>query len=154
MKNILLYFYSKFCRSNLISNEKINFRGISLAPFRSLRKNGKEKKARRQENKKIRKQEKMCEDFACEGKIRRCEWEKMWRWKMWRCEDVKMWRCEDVKMWRCEDEKMWRCEDVRMWRWKKCEDVKMWGCEDEKIWRWEDEKIWRWKNAKIWKLEN
>ena len=67
--------------------------------------------------------------------VRRCEkmWEdvKMRRWG----EDGRMRRCEDEKMWRWEDVKMRRCEDERMWRW---EDVKMRGCEDEKMWRWED----------------
>ena len=83
-----------------------------------------------------------------DGRMRRCEDEKMWRW-----EDVKMRRCEDERMWRWEDVKMRGCEDERMWRW---EDVKMRGCEDEKMWRWEDVKMRRcftdphyWKNPAL-----
>ena len=97
-----------------------------------------------------------------DGRMRRCEDEKMWRWadvKMWRCEDEKMWRWEDVKMRRCEDERMWRwedvkmrrCEDEKMWRW---EGVKMRGCEDEKMWRWEDVKMRRCEDEKMWRWED
>ena len=116
-----------------------------------------------------------------EGKRRRCEDVRMWRWedvKMRRCEDVRMWRWEDVrrceKMWedvrRSEDVKMRRCEDVRMWRWedvkmRRCEDVrmrrceKMWEdvrrCEDERMRRrWEDEKMWSWEDVKMWRCED
>ena len=92
----------------------------------------------------VRRCEKMWED------VRRCE--KMWRMRRWG-EDGRMRRCEDEKMWRCEDVKMRRCEDERMWRW---EDVKMRGCEDEKMWRWEDVKMRRcftdphyWKNPAL-----
>ena len=105
-------------------------------------------------------------------KMRRCEEEKMWRWKdeekmwgcekMWRWEDEeKMWRGEDVKMrrWgedvrmrRCEDEKMWRWEDVKM---RRCEDEeKIWGWEDVKMRRCEDEKMWRWEDVKMWRGED
>ena len=92
-----------------------------------------------------------------EGKRRRCEDVRMWRWedvKMRRCEDEKVWRWEGVKMRRCEDEKMWRCEDDKMWRWedvkmRRCEDEKMRRCEDVKMRRCEDEKVWRWEGVKM-----
>ena len=87
----------QFSRSNLISCERVAFRGASLAPpQREKEREGEKGRERGREG-------------GREGE-RRCEDLNMWGWYIWYiCEDVKMRSCEDVKM-ICEDD-MCRCDD-------------------------------------------